>query len=327
MEKLINTLVYRILFKEKHPQRRETCLMERLTRTKTIFFLTFLVVTWGLCWPVFKVTLAFTPPILFAGMRTLLGGLFLAILALPRWRLIQWRETWPIYFISALFNAVLFYGVQTVGLVYLPEGLFSVIVYLQPVLIGIFAWAWLGESMSMRKIVGLVIGFLGVAAVSAEGLSGHISFLGIVLALVTSVSWAIGVIYVKKEGYRVDPMWLVALQCLIGGIVLTGAGLGVESGTQIIWNMTYLFGLLFGAILGIAAAWVIYFKLVYSGEASKVASYTFLVPLIAVFMGTLFLHEPFTIYLVIGLILIVTSIYLVNQSPNKSGRRMKKHIA
>jgi drug/metabolite transporter (DMT)-like permease len=301
--------------------------MERLSRKKTIILLAFLVITWGLCWPIFKITLAYTPPILFAGMRTLLGGLFLVILALPRWRLMRWRETWPIYFISALFNAVLFYGVQTVGLVYLPEGLFSVIVYLQPVLIGIFAWLWIGETMSVKKITGLILGFLGVAAVSAEGFSGHISFLGIALALVTSVSWAMGVIYVKKVGQQVDSMWLVGLQCLIGGLVLTSAGLGLENGSSIVWNIPYVFGLLFGAILGIAAAWVVYFQLVKSGEASKVASYTFLVPLIAVFIGTVFLHEPFTVYLIIGLILVVTSIYLVNQAPKKSGKQNRRKIA
>lgn len=295
--------------------------MERISRGKAVFLLTFLVVIWGLCWPVFKVSLAYTPPLLFGGMRNLLGGIFLAVLLFPRRQLIRWRETWPIYFISALFNSILFYGSQTVGLEYLPSGLFSVIVYLQPVLVGVFAWMWLEESMSALKIAGLILGFLGVAAVSAEGLSGHISFLGIILALVCSASWALGTIYVKKTSSLVDAMWLVALQCLIGGTVLTGAGLGVENLASIVWNPTYWFGLLYGGLLGIAASWVIYYKLVQSGEASKVAAFTFLVPLISVLIGTLFLHEPFTLYLVLGLVLIVTSIYLVNRKPNARGAK------
>ncbi len=49
-----------------------------------------------------------------------------------------------------------------------------------------------------------------------------------------------------------------------------------------------------------------------SGESSKVASFTFLVPLIAVLTGTIFMNEPFTWTLLVGLILIVLSIYLVN---------------
>lgn len=298
-------------------------MIERISRKKTIFFLTVLVLIWGLSWPVFKVTLDYTPPLLFASMRTLLGGIILTFLAFPRWRLIHWRETWPIYFVSALFNTILFYGAQTVGLEYLPAGLFSVIVYLQPVLVGIFAWMWLGEPISALKIVGLIIGFLGVASVSLEGVSGHISFIGIVLALVTSFSWALGVIYIKKTSFSFDPMWLVAFQSLIGGAVLTVAALAVEDAASIVWNSTYWLGLLFGGILAIAVAWVIYFELVISGEASKVASFTFLVPLISVLTSTIFLHEAFAFYLVLGLILIITSIYLVNRQPKAEGKRFK----
>ncbi len=80
----------------------------------------------------------------------------------------------------------------------------------------------------------------------------------------------------------------------------------------------------FGIVVGISASWAVYFKLVNSGDASKVASYTFLVPLIAVFTGTLFLKEPFTINLVIGLFLIGFSIYLVNQKSSEQKQIEKK---
>ncbi|HJV47200.1 MAG TPA: DMT family transporter [Bacillota bacterium] len=297
--------------------------MGELSRVKTASLITFLVLTWGLCWPIFKIALPYTPPILFAGMRTLFGGLLLAAILLPKWRQIHFLEKWPIYFISALFNGALFYGIQTVGLNYLPAGLFSVIVYIQPVLVGIFAWIWLGEAMSFIKIIGLIFGFLGVCAVSADGFKGHISLLGIVLAMITGASWALGTIYVKRVGSKVDSGWLVALQCIIAGLFLTGIGSVTEKWSNIVWSTPYLFGLLFGSILGISAAWVVFFKLVYSGDASKVASFTFLVPLIAVSISTLYLNEPFTISLFVGLILIVTSIYLVNRKPKQIGSNQK----
>ncbi|WCK52665.1 DMT family transporter [Aneurinibacillus sp. Ricciae_BoGa-3] len=295
--------------------------MSKLSRTKSVTLITFLVLVWGVCWPIYKIALSYTPPILFAGMRTLFGGLLLAALLIPKRDQIRWNENWPIYLVSSIFNVMLFYGLQTIGLRYMPAGLFSVIVYLQPVLVGIFAWAWLGESMSAVKVIGLVIGFIGVAAVSAEGFSGHISTLGILLALITAFSWAIGTVYVKKHSFKVDSMWLSAMQCIIGGIVLTGVGSGFESWSSIVWNTPYVFGLIFGIVLGISASWVVYFILVGSGDASKVASYTFLVPLISVLCGTLFLNEPFTVYLVVGLILIGVSIYLVNR---KTKPRMKQ---
>lgn len=257
-------------------------------------------------------TLEYTPPILFAGLRSFLGGFLLAIFILPTWKKMKWRENWTRYCISALLNAVLFFGIQTVGLNYLPGGLFSVLVYFQPVLIGLFAWLWLGESMTRLKIIGLIVGFIGIIAVSADGLTGKVSIIGVVLALSAAVSWALGTVYVKKENGNIDSMWMVALQFMIGGFVLLVIGSGSENWTDIIWNGQYVIGLAYGATLGIPISFVLYFKLMNSGESSKVASFTFLVPLIAVLTGTIFMNEPFTWTLLVGLILIVLSIYLVN---------------
>lgn len=286
-----------------------------MSRTKTAVYISFLVIVWGISWPIYKIALQYTPPLLFAGMRTLFGGLLLALFLFGKRDQIRWKQNWPVYLISSLFNVFLFYGLQTVGLIYMPAGLFSVIVYLQPVLVGIFAWLWLGEPMTALKIGGLVVGFLGVATVSAGGFSGHVAVLGVILALLTAVGWAVGTVYVKKVGGRVHSIWLVAFQCMIGGLALTAAGSYTEDWSSIVWNVPYAVGLIFGIIIGISASWVVYFALVRSGDASRVASYTFLVPLISVFSGTLFLKEPFTAYLVIGLVLIGISIYFVNRKP------------
>lgn len=286
-----------------------------MSRKKTFLLISFLVVVWGLSWPIYKIALPSTPPLLFAGMRTLFGGILIAVLLFPKRDSIRWKANWKIYVTSAIFNVVLFYSLQTVGLRFLPSGLFSVLVYLQPVLVGILAWLWLGESMTPIKIIGLIIGFLGVAAVSSGGFSGHISVTGIILALLTGISWAIGTAFVKRVSQKVDSMWLVAFQFIIGGTFLTALGSAVEKFSAIVWNAPYVFGLIFGIILGISASWIVYFTLVNHGDASKVASYTFLVPLISVFSGTLFLHEPFTVNLLTGLVLIAVSIYLVNRKP------------
>lgn len=262
-----------------------------------------------------KLALHFTPPVLFSGMRTLLGGLLLLIVALPRLKYLRLKEAWRYYLISSLFNIILYYGLQTIGLNYLPAGLFSVLVFLQPVLIGIFSWLWLGESMYVVKIIGLLLGIAGVAVISAGSLSGHISYVGIMLALGSALSWALGTVYVKKIGDAVDKIWLVTSQLLIGGLLMTGAGSALESWSSIEWTWTLISGLLFISIFVIAIGWFVFFTLIGAGEASKVASYTFIVPLVAVVTGTLFLHEPLPLYLLAGLVCIVLSIYLVNRNP------------
>jgi drug/metabolite transporter (DMT)-like permease len=289
------------------------------TRMRSFFMIAFLVLVWGLCWPVYKASLNFTPPILFAGMRTLLGGLGLAIIAIPRYRRIRFRRTWHIYFIAAFLNSIVFFGGQTVGLTYLPAGLFSVIVYLQPVLVGIFAWLWLGEALTSVKLLGLLLGFLGVLAAGLNEFLGNASVIGVVLALITASGWALGTVYFKKMGDRVDSLWLIAFQCLLGGAAMTIVGFTVENPAEIVWNNgIYWSGLVFGAAFGISSAWIVYFKLVQAGEASQVASFTFLVPMISVLVSVVFLGESFTLDLLTGMFFIILSIYLVNRNPKRS---------
>ncbi|HHY2677171.1 DMT family transporter [Bacillus toyonensis] len=280
--------------------------------TKSTYALLLLVFLWGVSWPIYKMAVPYTPPLLFAGMRALIGGLILAALIYKMRNGIKWRENWLKYCISAFFNTILFFWLQTVGLIYLPGGLFSVLVYFQPVLLGLFAWIWLGEDMSPFKIMGLIIGFLGILVVSVDGLTVHVSIIGVVVGLLMAFSWALGVVYVKKVSNEVDAFWMVSLQCIIGGVILIGTGTIVEDWSAIEWNGNYLFGLGYGSTFGIPLAYIIYYKLINAGEASKVGTFTFLVPIIAVFIGTVFLDEPITYRLVVGLLLVGVSIYLVN---------------
>lgn len=274
--------------------------------------LIFLVVVWGASWPIYKLALPYTPPLLFAGIRTTIGGILLGFLLFKRREKINWNKNWKLYVMSALLNTFLFYGIQTVGLNYLPGGLFSILVYFQPVLLGLFAWIWLGEFMTPVKIVGLLIGFIGIVIVSIDGLTFHVSVIGVSLGLISAVCWALGVIFVKKVSHKVDPYWMVSLQSIIGGIALLSTGTLFENWSDIIWNNHYIFGLSYGATFGIPLSFLIYYKLINEGEASKVGSFTFLVPIIAVILGAVFLGEPVTYLLIVGLILVGFSILIVN---------------
>ena len=290
--------------------------LNKLFSNSTVLLL-FLVFLWGASWPIYKYALPFTPPLLFAGMRTFLGGCLLGILLLKRRDKINWSENWRMYCISALFNTILFFGIHTVGLNYLPGGLFSILVYFQPILLGLLAWIWLGESMTLVKIFGLFLGFAGIVVVSMDGLTFHVSVIGVVLGLATAVCWAFGVIYVKKVRHRLDAYWMVSMQSMIGGAVLLGSGTIFENWSDIIWNGSYLFGVSFGIIFGIPLAYIVYYKLINEGEASKVGDFTFLVPIIAVFLGAVFLGEPITYLLVIGLAMVGLSIFIVNYQSKK----------
>ena len=184
-----------------------------------------------------------------------------------------------------------------------------------------------GEFMTPVKIVGLLIGFIGIVIVSLDGLTFHVSVIGVSLGLISAVCWALGVIYVKKVSHQVDAYWMVSLQSIIGGIALLGTGTLFENWSDIIWNSRYMFGLSYGAIFGIPLSFLIYYKLINEGEASKVGSFTFLVPIIAVILGAVFLDEPVTYLLIVGLILVGLSILIVNyKSREKLENTIKNNV-
>ncbi|MGW9123863.1 DMT family transporter [Paenibacillus chitinolyticus] len=298
----------------------------QLSRTLTFILLTFLVMLWGVNWPLSKYALEFAPPLLFAGLRIFIGGLILLIFALPRYRKLNMRHTWNIYLISALLNIILFFGFQTFGLNMMPAGLFSTIVFMQPVLLGIGAWLWLGESMTGFKIIGLILGFIGVAVISINDGSGNISSAGILLGLASTITWTFGTIYMKKTSTKVDAIWLTTLQMIFGGIVLLVAGTTVENWTDIVWNQPFISALSVIAIFCTALTWLVFFLLVRSGEAGKIGSFNFLVPLIAIVISVLFLGETITPKMVVGLILIIIGVALVNLKLKSLQKRDKKHM-
>lgn len=291
-------------------------------RNRTIALLTFLVIVWGINWPLSKIALIYAPPLLFAGIRTVIAGIILIIAALPKWRQLEFRRLWPVYLASAVLSIVFYYGFQTIGLQYVPSGLFSAIVFLQPVLLGIFAWIWLGESMYGLKIFGLLLGFAGVAALSIGGFTGSISAAGVLLALASALCWALGTVYMKRNAARVDMLWLTAMQIMIGGVILLGAGSVTESWAAITWSGAFIANTLFIAVFVIALGWMVYFKLINEGEAGKVGSFTFLIPLISIGSSVVLLHEQITLNLIAGMVLIVGSILLVNVKLGRT-RRLK----
>lgn len=300
--------------------------MKQLSKLQTFIFLAYLVFMWGLNWPLTKLGLLYAPPLLFAGIRTFIGGLILLIFALPRYKKLNIKRTWHIYLISSVLNIILYYGLMTLGLLYIPAGIFSAIVFLQPVLLGICSWLWLGESMFKLKIIGLILGFSGIAIISSVSLTNHTSTLGILIALCTALSWCFGTVYMKKTSQLVDSIWMVSLQLTIGGLFLLGSGSVIESWSNIVWNIPFVSNLLFISIFVIALGWLAFFILIGSGEVSKVGSYTFLIPLIANIISILFLHESTTVNLLVGLCFILVSIYLVN-SKKPFNKKKKERIS
>lgn len=295
-------------------------------RRFAILAFVFLILFWSSAFGAIKVSLEYAPPILFAGMRTLLCGLVVALAALVWGGRANLRRDWPIYLLLAVFNVVLFMGLQTLTILYMPSGSAAVVIYLQPILVGLASYLVLGEQLSVAKVVGLVLGFSGVVAVSAGSLSGSSlgSPLGVAFGIGSALSWTLGTVYFKRYGEKLSTLWAVAVPFSAGGIVLTGLGLVLEPLSGISWTGTYVASFLYTALFGTALAWILWLGLVKAGEASRVSAYVFFVPLASVLLGAVFLGEALSLWLLAGAVLIVCGIYLVNKPPAVSPQESAK---
>ena len=278
-----------------------------------------LVIFWGSAFSVVKVGLDYSPPMIFAGLRTLIGGLAILLVAVVWGGSPHLKRDWPVFLLLAVFNVVFFFGFQTLAILYLPSGTAAVLEYLQPMLVGLLAWKILGESLSLAKILGLVLGFSGIVAVSVGSLFGDISPVGVAFGAGSAFSWALGTVLFKRYEARISTMWAVAIPFVIGGIVLTLFSFTIESWSEMSPTGTLFASLSYVSLVEIALAWLIWFGLIRAGEASRVAVYVFFVPLVSIVVGAIFLDERLTLSLLIGTVLIVTGIYSVNRSSTGKG--------
>jgi drug/metabolite transporter (DMT)-like permease len=279
-----------------------------------------LVLAWSSSFSVVKVGLDYSPPVLFAGGRTLLSGIIMSAVALVWGGSPNLRRDWRVFAFLGMFNVVLFIGAQTFAVLYLPSGTAAVLIYLQPILVGVLAWTVLGEPLTVTKVAGLLLGFAGIVAVSSAGLldaAGEVTLVGVVSGVASALSWAIGTVGFKKYEARISTLWAVALPFLAGGAALTTLGLFLEPLSGITSSGPLVASVLYSAFIGTGLAWLLFFGLVRAGEASRVASFIFVVPLAAVAIGAAVLDETLGPSLLAGAALIVSGIYLVNRTPRE----------
>jgi O-acetylserine/cysteine efflux transporter len=294
-------------------------------RRVAILAFALLVFFWGSVWGAIKIGLQYAPPLLFAGTRMLICGAVLTFAALVWGGRANVRDGWPVYLLLAIFNVALFYGLQTLAVLFMPSGTAAVVVYLQPVLVGFLSYPVLGEALSAAKVVGLLLGFSGVVVVSAGSLSGASlgTPLGVALGVASAVFWALGTVYFTGYAGRLPLLWAVGGPFVIGGVCITGLGLALEAPSGITWTWTFVASLLYVSLVGTALAWVLWLGLIRAGEASRVSAYVFLVPLVAVILGALFLGETVGPSLLVGAALVVSGIYLVNRRGERPAREAR----
>jgi len=282
-----------------------------------------LILAWGTTFAAVKLGVAASPPLLFAGLRSLIGGTAIAALAVLRGRRPRIRGTAAVYVLLTVMNVIGFFGLQTLAIQLLPSGLAAVLTYLQPVITGILAAFLLGERLSARKFGGTLLAFAGIAVVSTAAITGNVSGPGVAFAACGALTWSLGTVTFKLSQGCVDPWWAVALPFIAGGAVLTVAGLLTE-GPDVRWSGEFAAALIYSGLVGTGLAWALWFALLSSGEATTASTYVFFVPLVSLLVGAVFLGEQIGPSLFVGSALVVAGVSLVNWKHRQSRQMARR---
>lgn len=250
------------------------------------------------------------------------GGLLVLVLALRGERLPPRRE-WP----SLAILGVLLLGFGNGAVVWaeqsVPSGLTAVLVATSPFwMVGFDALMPDGEAITLRRLLGLVVGFGGIVMlvwpeirVDGAGSQSRAFLGGVVAAQIACIGWAVGSSYARKRGRgharEENVLATAAFEMLFGGIALLAASLALHETARLTFTPRTAGALLYLTLVGAVGGFSAYAYALKHLPVATVSLYAYVNPIIAVVLGTLVLQEPFSARMVLAAMVVFVGVALV----------------
>jgi drug/metabolite transporter (DMT)-like permease len=277
---------------------------------RRLFLLAFI---WGWSFLFIKVILEDAPPTFLAWGRMALGLAVLVVAFSRSAERLPERRYWGHLVVLGLAMSVVPFILIGWGEEHISSALASVLNACTPLFAAGFAAGLLGERLRRPQLIGVAIGFLGVAVVAGVGggdLAGS-SLLGSLAVVLAGAGYGFGFAYANRFTTGLTALQLSLGQLLAGTLILAPvAALDVAAGRVDLGPRAALCLLLLGT-LGTGYAYLLNYRTLQESGATVASLVTYLVPLVAVAAGILVLGEPFSIRLILGGLIVVLGVALV----------------
>ncbi|MEH7885318.1 DMT family transporter [Bacillus sp. JJ1609] len=225
----------------------------------------------------------------------------------------QFKRLWKQYLIIGALNAALPFTLIAIAALHLNASMSAIINSMTPLFTALVVWVWMKEKLTMRKWLGILTGTSGVIILvgwSPIPLTIEV-LIAIILSVLSTVSYGIAGVYAKKNFGGVPPLSVAFGQQLGASLLLIPFTLfHLPESTAIITPIA-AFSVVGLALLCTAIAYLLYFYLIESVGPTKTLSVTFLIPFFGMLWGVLFLNEQISLGMIAGLIVILSSIFLI----------------
>ena len=268
-----------------------------------------LAAIWGASFLFTRIGVVEFGPLPTAAMRVMVAALFLMPLVWMRGLLPALLQDWKKVALIGMLNSGIPFACFAFALLSITTGLSAILNASVPMFGALVAWFWLKDKPTRSRLLGLLMGFAGVAMLAWDaasfksGTAGVAPAWAVLACLLACVCYALSASYTKRYLGGVPPLVTSAGSML-------GASAGLALPAALMWpshnpSMRAWLALVLVGVLCTGVAYILFFRLIESAGPAKALSVTFLVPVFAVLYGVLFLGEVVTPWMLLCAAVIV----------------------
>jgi drug/metabolite transporter (DMT)-like permease len=274
-------------------------------------------VVWGSTYLAIRVMVETMPPLLAAGVRFAVAGAIYWVVLRLAGGVRRVRVTRRQLGAAGVVGLLLPFGgngLVTVAEQHVPSGLAALIIGAVPLIVVLMRVAH-GDRVKRATLAGVVVGFVGLAVVVLPGgRPGGAPLWGVLVCLAAAVSWAAGSFYSNRLPLPDDALTATAYEMLLGGAAMLVTGLAAGEARDVHvskFSTDSVLALAYLIVVGGLLAYTAYVWLLKNAPISTAATYAYVNPVIAIFLGWAILAEEITVTTVIGAAAIVLSVAAV----------------
>ena len=292
-----------------------------MTRKGWLLFIAMSVI-WGIPYLFIKLAVRELDPIVVVFIRIGLAALVLLPIAAQRKVLGQIKGRVLMLSLLSCVQITIPFLLISFGEQHIASSLTSLLIASEPILIALLAlWLDRGERVGGLRLVGLVVGMLGVVILLGLDVSGDSQrLLGASFVLLAAVGYAIGALLLRRPAIASLPiMGVVAVECTAATVLLLP--LSITRFPAVLPSIQVIISLLVLGLICTALAYLTFFALVAEVGASRGSVFTYVNPAVSVFLGVLVLGESIDIGTIVGFLLIILGSWLSTGGKLALGRK------
>jgi drug/metabolite transporter (DMT)-like permease len=291
---------------------------------KTLLAFAIIYLVWGSTFLAIRIGVREVPPFLFAAMRFLVAGLVLYVWMIARGERSPSARQWTSASILAILIFVLDYGLVYWAEQRVPSGLTAVMMAMNAVFMALSEIIFLRtQRLTVRLALALLIGICGVAVLVSRSFNlggAPIDPAGAAALLIASVGWSVGSVLTRKLPLPPSKVMSSGAQMLAGGVALAviAAALGeFRDFHPSAVSLGAWLSLLYLIVAGSIVAFTAYLWLIHRESPTKVGTYSYVNPVVAVLLGYFLGGEGLGLRTLLGTLLVLVSVAVITTTPAK----------